>query len=97
MRLPRIITHRVRSLFRRGEVEAELQRELLLHIEQLTREHIAEGMSESEARLAARSAFGSLDLAKEQCRDMRRINFVEEIANDLAYAFRLLKSHPALR
>lgn len=94
MRLVRIITHRFRSLFRCSKVEAELQRELGLHLDQLTGEYIASGMSESEARLSARRAFGSVDLTKEQCRDMRRVNLIEDMTNDLAFAFRLLRRSP---
>jgi hypothetical protein len=69
-------------------------REVDFHIEQLTREHVAAGMTESEARLAARQEFGSLEVTKEQCRDMRRVNFVEDLVKDLAYAFRLLTKSP---
>jgi len=94
MRLGRIVLHRFRSLLRRSHAEADLQREIDLHIEQLTREHVAAGMTESEARLAARREFGSLEVTKEQCRDMRRVNFIEDFVRDLAYAFRLLTKSP---
>jgi predicted permease len=94
MRLQRILRQRLRSLFRRTKAETELEREISLHIEQLTHEYIADGMSETEASLVARRAFGPTDLAKEQCRDMRRTNFVEEGIRDLAYAARLLKKSP---
>ena len=50
MRTARIIKQRFASLFRRQRAEAELDRELSLHLEQLTKENIARGMSESEAR-----------------------------------------------
>jgi hypothetical protein len=94
MRLGRIILHRFRSLLRRSHAEAELQREIDLHIEQLTRELVVAGMTESEARLAAEREFGSLEVTKEECRDVRRIKFIEDLVRDLAYAFRLLTKSP---
>jgi predicted permease len=51
-------------------------------------------MTESEARLAARREFGPLEATKEQCRDMRRVNLVEDLGKDLAYAVRLLRRSP---
>ncbi len=94
MRFGRIIVHRFQSLFRRSRAETELQREIDLHIEQLTKERIAAGMTEREALIAARREFGPIALAKEQCRDTRRINFIEDLTRDLAFAFRALRKSP---
>jgi predicted permease len=94
MRTGRIIFHRLRSLLRRSEAEAELNRELELHIEQLTKEHVAAGMAAPEARRTAQREFGSLEMTKEQCRDMRRVNFVRDLVKDLAYSFRLFMRSP---
>jgi hypothetical protein len=44
-------------------------------------------MADPEARLAARLEFGSLEMTKEQCRDMRRVNFAGDLVKDLAYSF----------
>jgi hypothetical protein len=74
MRLLRIITHRLRSLLHLSSVESDMQQEFDLHIDQLTKEHIAAGMSKSEARLAALRQFGSVSVAKEQCRERRTPN-----------------------
>ena len=77
MRFPRILGHRLHSLFRRDDADAELQRELDLHLDQLTKEYVAAGLSQRDAALAARREFGSVESTKEQCRDMRRVGFVE--------------------
>jgi macrolide transport system ATP-binding/permease protein len=95
MRLVRLILHRCRSLFRRSRVEADLQREMNLHLDQLVKERMAEGMTESEARAAAKRDFGPVSLTAEQCRDMRRTHLIEELIRDLAFAFRALKKSPA--
>jgi predicted permease len=94
MRWGRIAVRRVHSLLRRARAEAELEREIDLHIEQLTREYMAGGMSAPEARVLARREFGPVDLTKELCRDMRRVNLLDDLARDLVYAFRLLAKSP---
>ena len=95
MRLPRILRHRLTAMFRRTRVDEELQRELDLHLEQLIREHKAAGMSEHDAALAARREFGSVEWTKEECRDMRRISFVDDLLKDVRYAARVLWRSPA--
>jgi predicted permease len=94
MRLGRIIRQRLRSLFRHSQVENDLQRELALHLEQLTKEYRSAGMSERDAAYAARRAFGALATTAEQCRDTRRVRVLEDIGKDLAYASRMLAKSP---
>ena len=89
MRFARIINQRLRSLFRATRVETDLHRELDLHLEQLEKQYLAAGMSPADARAAARRDFGSVDSAKEQCRDVRRVGLVEDLLRDLAYAGRV--------
>src|SRR5262249_29913601 len=95
MRATRILKQRFASLFRRQRAETELDRELSLHLEQLAKQNIARGMSESEARLEARREFGSFALIQEACRDMRSVTWIEDLRRDLLYAFRQLAKSPA--
>jgi predicted permease len=95
VRLPRKLAHRLRSLLRRSRVDTDLQRELEIHLDQLTKEYLAAGFDASQARLAARRDFGSFEATKEQCRDMRRVNLVEDFVKDLTFAARLLWKSPA--
>jgi predicted permease len=90
----RIVARRLESWFRRSRVEAELQRELELHLEQLTKQYLAAGCSEADARAAARRDFGSVALTKDQCRDVHRVRPIEDLLSDLAYAARVLKRSP---
>src|SRR5260370_40059836 len=94
MRLVRIAIHRIQSLLRRSRVDADLQQELDLHIEQLTKQYAAEGMSESEARTAARREVGPVALTQGECREMGRVNLLEDLAQDLVYTVRLLRNSP---
>jgi putative ABC transport system permease protein len=94
MRWVNRISHRIRSLFRRGAVEQELERELQFHLERQTAENIAAGMTAEEARRAARREFGGLEQVKEECRDERRVNRLENLGADLRYGLRTLRKSP---
>src|SRR5262245_59339679 len=81
---------RLRSLFRRSQVEQELDEELRYHIDRQIEEHIAKGMTPEEARYAALRALGGIEQRKEECRDMRRVNYIDDLLRDLRYAGRNL-------
>jgi putative ABC transport system permease protein len=94
MRLARVIQRRLCSIFQRSRANAELQREIELHLEQLAKEAMASGISESEARTLARREFGPVENTKEECRDARRINLLDNLARDLHYAWRMIRTKP---
>src|SRR5258708_15423115 len=94
MRLARVVARRLRSLFRSSRVDADLRRELDIHVEQLTKQHIADGMTPADACAAARREFGSIESAREQCRDTRRVTLVEDTVKDLVYAARTFAKSP---
>lgn len=81
---------RLRSIFRRPNVERELEAELQFHLDQLIEENIASGMPPTEARWAAQRVIGGIAQFKEECRDMRRVNFVEDLVQDVRYTIRSL-------
>ena len=85
---------RLRSLFRRKEVEQELSDELQYHLEQKTREYIAAGLTSDEARRKVQREFGGLEQSKENCRDTRRVNLVESTLQDIRYGLRMLWKSP---
>src|SRR5579864_5638013 len=85
---------RLRSLFRRRRVEAELDEELRYHLERKIEEHIAQGLSPEEARHAAFRAMDGLEQRKEECRDRRGVNSIENFFQDLLYAVRILRKSP---
>jgi len=85
---------RLRSLFRRDHVEHELSEELQFHLDQKTRVYLAAGLSSEEARRKARREFGGLEQAKENCRDTRRVGFIETLLQDVRYGLRMLHKNP---
>src|SRR5262247_492032 len=85
---------RLRSLFRRRQVEQELDEELRYHLDQQIEENIAKGMTPTEARYAALRAMGGVEQRKEDCRDMRRVRLIENLIQDLRYGLRTLRRSP---
>ena len=87
---------RLASLFRARRVEQTLKQEIELHPQEQIDEYLAAGMTPAEARATAVRAFGSPALIEEECRDTRRVAFVEHIAQDLRYTLRSLLRQPLL-
>src|SRR5687768_9922083 len=87
---------RIRSLFRREQVEQDLDDELQYHLDLKTDEYIAQGLSPEEARQAALRSMHGLTQRKEECRDMRRINLIENTARDIRYGLRVLAKSPGV-
>jgi predicted permease len=85
---------RFRTLFRRGQVDSELDRELQFHLEQQITENIAAGMSSNEARYAALRKIGGITQIEEQCRDQRGLHLLETTLQDVRYALRSLRKTP---
>jgi predicted permease len=86
---------RLRSLFLRSRVEQELHEELRYHLEREIEEGLAAGLPPDEARLTASRNLGAVDQSKEECRDVRGVTFVEHRIQDLRFALRQLRKHPA--
>ncbi len=83
-----IVRIRMRSLFRRAEVERELDKEIRFHLEQQIEENLALGMPPAEARFAALRTLGGVTQIQEECRDMRRTNPIEDVLRDLRHTLR---------
>src|SRR6266700_1003527 len=85
---------RLRSLFRRDQVEQELDEELRYHIEQQTQENTTKGLTSEEARYTPLRAIGGVDQRKEQCRETRGVNMIDNLMRDLRYTIRTLRKSP---
>ncbi|MGH8378231.1 MAG: permease prefix domain 1-containing protein, partial [Gammaproteobacteria bacterium] len=67
---------------------------MAFHLEQQAAEYQAAGMTPAAARQAARRAFGGVAQRQEECRDQRRVGWIEDLGRDLAYALRGLRKAP---
>src|SRR4029434_4305750 len=59
-----------------------------------TAENVRRGMSEEEARRAARLSFGGVERTKEDYRDIARFRSLEELWKDARYGARMLLKTP---
>jgi putative ABC transport system permease protein len=87
---------RLRSLFRRSRVEKELSDELRFHLEKLIQEKVAKGMTAEEAHYAALRELGGVEQIKEECRNMRRVSYIEDFVQDIRYGLRMLRKNPGV-
>jgi predicted permease len=90
----RVLFHRLRALFRKTNLEQELDEELRTHLEMQIDDYQRQGMSAAEARYAALRKFGGVEQVKETYRDRRGLPAVETVVRDLAYGLRMLRRSP---
>src|SRR5216117_1026247 len=82
---------RLRSLFRWAQADQELDDELRDHLDRKTEEYVARGMTQEEAHRRARLDLGGIEQTKEKCRDARRVNWIQDLIQDLRYGLRMLR------
>jgi predicted permease len=81
---------RARSLLRRERLDDELNEEIQFHLDRQAEEYVARGMAPEEARRAARRALGGVVQVQQECRDARRVRYLENFVQDLRYGLRTL-------
>src|ERR1041385_3951544 len=90
----RQIRFKVRALFRRKQLEAEMAEEMRGHLEMEAAHRRAAGLDVPAADYHARKQFGGIEQAKEHCRDERAFVWLEQIRQDLRFAARSLRKNP---
>jgi predicted permease len=82
-------------LTRRRKKEAELSEELQFHLEEEAEERRLGGVPVEEAQRAARRDLGNIALLQEDTRATWSWTFLEQLAQDLRYAFRTMAANKA--
>ncbi len=88
------LLYRLRALFRRSSMEADLEQELREHLEHQVEKYVQAGMSRAEAERLAKIKLGGLDQVKEECRDSWGVGLITELRQDASYAARQLRRNP---
>ncbi len=83
-----------KSLFPKRVSDAQMNSELRFHINELTEENIAAGMSPEEARRRAVLEFGGHEQLKEELRDVYRIRLLDATIANLKSALRFIRKSP---
>ena len=99
MPMPRVLRElasRVRHTLRGRAMESRVRDEMQFHVDELTARYRARGLSEDDARRAARIAFGATARFRDEARDELRGRIGGELAQDLRYALRGIRHRPLL-
>ena len=88
------IRYWLRAIVRRSAMEREMRDEMQLHLDRQTDLLVARGMSQADARVAARREFGNVGIHQEDARDARGVRWVDSIAADVRFAFRFFARKP---
>ena len=84
----------VRDLFHVKQSESELDAELKFDFARRIEANMRAGITRKDAELSARREFGSVDLAKDECRDERGTQFFEQTWQDVRFGLRMLRKSP---
>jgi len=95
MPLPSRLVSLCRNLFTRARVERDLDAELRAYLDQVTDENRGAGMDLAEARREAQMDLGGAEQVKEQVRQVRTGQMLEELFLDLRYGVRTLRKNLA--
>jgi predicted permease len=82
------------SWFNRRLWEGRMDAELRFHLQSQIGDYVSQGLSQEEAELRARREFGTVELAKDECRDQRPVEWLDHLLRDVRYACRSLRKSP---
>ena len=86
----RILLSRLGEIVFQRSRESRIDSEIEDHIGMLAESMMAKGMSRDDARLAARKQFGNVDRMRMTYREQRGFGWLETVAQDIRFAFRIL-------
>ena len=85
---------RWRSWLQRRRWERRMDAELQFHLDNQISDYMKQGLTQKDAELRARREFGPPDLAKDECRDQKPLELLDQFLRDVRYASRSLRKSP---
>jgi len=95
MRVLDALRFRLATLFRRSEMNGEIEDEVRSHIELRADDLERSGLTRREAERRARLEFGGQARFKEEIHDAAGVTFIESVFRDVGFAFRVLRKSPS--
>jgi putative ABC transport system permease protein len=95
MSLMKVIGGGLRALFRKQQIERDLDEELRAYVENAAEQKMRAGMSRESAFREARVEIGSMEGLKEDVREVGWEAALESFAQDIRYGVRMLRKNPA--
>ena len=95
MGLIKVIGGGLQALFRKQQVERELDEELQAYVESAVEQKMRAGMRHEEAVREAQVEMGSMEALKEDVRDVGWEAALESFMQDVRYGMRMLRKNPA--
>jgi len=81
---------RLRALLRGADFDRDFAQELQSHLDMLTEDNLGKGLEPAEARRQAALKLGTLSSLQSRHRDVRGFRVLEDLAQDLRFAGRLM-------
>jgi len=82
------------AVLHRSRFEDGMADEMRFHLDAYAADLERTGLPRDEARRRARVEFGALDLAKDQCRDVRPSQWLDSLVRDIRLGFRAIGREP---
>jgi putative ABC transport system permease protein len=95
MSILRNLASGLRALFRKKQVEREMDEELRGYLDAAAKDKMRSGMGYEQALRAARVEMGSVDAVKEEIRSAGWESTLETLWQDVRFALRMLRKSPA--
>jgi len=82
------------AILRRSRLESEMDAELRFHLEAYAEDLVRGGVPRQEAMRRARIEFGGIERVKEESRDARGTQLLEQLWQDVRHSMRMLRKSP---
>src|SRR5260370_19481731 len=81
-------------VFKRFRWERRMDAEFRFHLNSLIADYVSQGLRPAGAERRARREFGAVELAKDECRDEKPVEWLDTLFRDVRYACRTLRKSP---